>query len=55
MQPNQEVQKPFFAQFLESQSNKEQQFLPIITGKLLDDPGHETQKYPSDSDEGWES
>ena len=52
MQPNQEVQKPFFAQFLESQgTNKGQQFWPILTGKLVDSPGNETQKYPSDGDE----
>ena len=54
MQPNQEVQKPFFAQFLESQANKESLF-PIITGKLIDSPGNVTQKFPSDNDEEWES
>lgn len=52
MQPNQEVQKPFFARFLESQANtKEQLFPPIITGKLADSPGDVTQKFPSDNDE----
>jgi hypothetical protein len=55
MQPKQEVQKPFFAQFLESQqANKEQLFPPIITGKLADSPGDVTQKFPSDNDEEWE-
>lgn len=55
MQPNQEVQKPFFAQFLESQANNAQLFPPIITGKLIDSPGNVTQKFPSDNDEEWES
>jgi hypothetical protein len=52
MQPNQEVQKPFFARFLESQANKKEHlFPPIITGKLADSPGDVTQKFPSDDDE----
>ncbi len=50
----QELQKPFFAQFLESQANKAHLLPPIITGKLVDDPGNVTQKFPSDNDEEWE-
>ncbi|HEU4553589.1 MAG TPA: microviridin/marinostatin family tricyclic proteinase inhibitor [Chitinophaga sp.] len=49
MQPNNQVQKPFFAQFLEAQ-NQQPGFIPI-TGKLVDGPGDVTMKYPSDSDE----
>jgi len=51
MQPNNQVQKPFFAQFLEAQAENQQAgFLPV-TGKLVDGPGDVTLKYPSDSDE----
>jgi hypothetical protein len=55
MQPNNQVQKPFFAQFLESQANvTEQQNSWEGTGKLIDAPGGDvTQKFPSDNDEEW--
>lgn len=53
MQLDNQVQKPFFAQFLEAQQSTEGQgngIWPIITNKLTDHP-NETQKFPSDGDE----
>lgn len=56
MQPTNE--RPFFAQFLEVQHTTERINMPgaqSLTSRLLDFPGgggHETAKYPSDSDEG---
>jgi len=56
MQSNQQVQKPFFAQFLESQANESQAANTWQgTGKLIDAPGGDvTQKFPSDGDEEWD-
>lgn len=53
MQPNKELQTPFFAQFLESHaSEKNQQNAWPGTGKLIDAPGGDvTMKVPSDDDE----
>lgn len=56
MKPNEQVLKPFFAQFLESQTKaedeKNRQGSGIWTSKLADAPD-QTQKYPSDGDEEW--
>ncbi|WP_298739458.1 microviridin/marinostatin family tricyclic proteinase inhibitor [uncultured Chitinophaga sp.] len=54
MQPNQELQKPFFAQFLESQASNAQPLTSIVTGRIVDHPGDVTQKFPSDNDEEWD-
>jgi hypothetical protein len=55
MKQNSELQQPFFAQFLEKQSKKEDGSQagfpwPIFTDKLKDHL-EQTQKYPSDGDE----
>ncbi|ASZ12350.1 microviridin/marinostatin family tricyclic proteinase inhibitor [Chitinophaga pendula] len=50
-----QIEKPFFAQFLETQEHKNEEQLQqaaqlSITNKFLDEPLH-TLKYPSDGDE----
>ncbi|MGN7723124.1 microviridin/marinostatin family tricyclic proteinase inhibitor [Chitinophaga sp. 22620] len=57
MKPNEQVLKPFFAQFLESQQKialpKQLQTIENNwTSKLADVPD-QTHKYPSDGDEEW--
>ncbi|RPE05581.1 hypothetical protein EGT74_24690 [Chitinophaga lutea] len=56
MKPNEQVLKPFFAQFLESQTKAEEEKnrreSGIWTSKLADAPD-QTHKYPSDGDEEW--
>jgi len=57
MKPNEQVLKPFFAQFLETQMKTEeaknrQSIENNWTSKLADAPD-QTQKYPSDGDEEW--
>ncbi len=49
MKPNEQVIKPFFAQFLEKQRTTRQE-PPIFTLKIWDQLEH-TLKYPSDGDE----
>lgn len=47
-------ERPFFAQFLESQQSENRVNMPgaqSLTTRLLDG-GYETLKYPSDNDEG---
>lgn len=55
MQQQESSQQPFFAQFLEKQSKREDGSQagfpwPVITEKLRDSL-EQTQKYPSDGDE----
>jgi hypothetical protein len=54
MKPNEQVMKPFFAQFLEAQQTekKHQEKENSWTSKLSDAPD-QTLKYPSDGDEEW--
>ena len=57
MKPNEQVLKPFFAQFLETQASREEVKKHLSaesnwTSKLADAPD-QTQKYPSDGDEEW--
>jgi hypothetical protein len=57
MKPNEKVLKPFFAQFLETQTTREEAKKRLSaesnwTSKLADAPD-QTQKYPSDGDEEW--
>lgn len=57
MKPNEQVLKPFFAQFLETQMKAEEAITRqgtgnIWTSKLADAPD-QTHKYPSDGDEEW--
>ncbi|QEH43168.1 microviridin/marinostatin family tricyclic proteinase inhibitor [Chitinophaga sp. XS-30] len=56
MKPNEQVLKPFFAQFLETQMKPEEAKKRSTesnwTSKLADAPD-QTQKYPSDGDEEW--
>jgi hypothetical protein len=52
MQQNEQIKKPFFANFLESQKTQQDQqgVYEYITKKIRDD-FEQTQKYPSDGDE----
>lgn len=53
MKPNEQVMKPFFAQFLEAQqTEKRREKENNWTSKLSDAPD-QTLKYPSDGDEEW--
>lgn len=53
MNSNEQLKQPFFVQFLESQQNKRSNAEQLgVTKPWLD--VMETQKYPSDSDEGGE-
>lgn len=54
MKPNEQVMKPFFAQFLEAQQTAKRQESEKNnwTSKLSDAPD-QTLKYPSDGDEEW--
>lgn len=51
MKQNEQLNKPFFAQFLEAQKSDAQE-TQNITKPWLD--VNETHKYPSDSDETWD-
>ncbi|HEU4553588.1 MAG TPA: microviridin/marinostatin family tricyclic proteinase inhibitor [Chitinophaga sp.] len=46
MQPNTQIQKPFFAQFLESQAPQQENEGPVQTAE-----NKMTLKFPSDNDE----
>ena len=50
MKQNEQIKQPFFVKFLESQRINGTQDQNSITKPWLDI--HETQKYPSDGDEG---
>jgi Serine endopeptidase inhibitors len=53
MKQNNQLSKPFFAQFLEAQKKDSQETQNTnITKPWLD--VNETHKYPSDSDEEWD-
>ncbi|RPD39833.1 microviridin/marinostatin family tricyclic proteinase inhibitor [Chitinophaga barathri] len=57
MKPNEQVLKPFFAQFLESQQKnalpKQHQATENNWTSKLSDVPDQTHKYPSDGDEEW--